>query len=315
MATSHYETLGVKKDASADEIKKAFRRLARKHHPDAGGSEDKFKEVNEAYEILSDPEKRKQYDEYGQYFGGSVPPGAGAGRGGPGAGGFGGFPGGGYQSVNVGDLGDIGDLLGGMFGGSGFGGGGGGFGGRRAPQARRGGDLTYEVALTFEESLNGASTKVDVQRAKPLTVQIPPGVTDGGKIRFKGRGEPGSAGGPAGDLYVVTRIKRHPHFSREGADVVLELPVTITEAALGAQLEIPTPEGRVKVKIAPGTQDGKIYKLPGKGAPKLKGGGRGDMRVRVKIEVPKALDGEQRRLLEEFAAARGSADDVRSHLK
>ena len=311
MATSHYETLGVKKDASADEIKKAFRRLARKHHPDAGGSEERFKEVNEAYEVLSDPEKRKQYDEYGQYFGGGMPPGAGAGPGGPGAGGFGGFPGGGYQSVNVGDLGDFGNLLGGMFGG-GFGGGG---RGRRAVQARRGGDLTYEVSLTFEESLNGASTKVDVQRAKPLTVQIPPGVTDGGKIRFKGKGEPGSAGGPAGDLYVVTRIKKHPHFSREGADVVLELPVTIAEAALGAQLEIPTPEGRVKLKVAPGTQDGKVYKLPGKGAPKLKGGGRGDMRVRVKIVVPKGLDGEQRRLLEEFAVSRGGTDDVRSHLK
>ena len=307
MAANHYDTLGVKKGATADEIKKAFRRLARKHHPDAGGSEDRFKEVNEAYEVLSDPEKRKQYDEYGQYFGGNVPPGGGAG--GPGPGGFGGFPGGGYQTV---DMGDFGDLLGGMFGGGGFGG---TTRGRRAPQARRGSDLTYEVALTFDESLTGASTKVDVQRAKPLTVQIPGGVTDGGKIRFKGKGEPGSAGGPAGDLYVVTRIKRHPYFSREGADVVLDLPVTITEAALGAQLEIPTPDGRVKFKVAPGTQDGKVYKLPGKGAPRLKGGGCGDMRVRVKVEVPKGLDGEQRRLLEEFAASRGSADDIRSHLK
>jgi molecular chaperone DnaJ len=380
MAANHYDTLGVKKDASADEIKKAFRKLARKHHPDAGGSEERFKEINEAYEVLSDAEKRKQYDEYGQYFGGNMPPGAGAGAGAPGAGGFGGFPGGGYQTVNVGDLGDIGDLLGGMFGG-GFGGGGGG--GRAAAAAKRGGDLTYEVALTFEEALRGVSTKVDVQRAetcptckgtgakpgtspvtcpvchgtgtvsqgqglfgvsrtcsrcggtgrviedpcktcrgkgrvvrvKPLTVQIPAGVTDGGKIRFKGKGEPGSAGGPAGDLYVVTHIKKHPFFSREGADVALELPLTIAEAALGTQVEIPTPDGRVKLKVAPGTSDGKVYKLPGKGAPKLKGSGRGDMKVRVSIEVPKGLNGAQRKLLEEFAASRGAADDVRKHLK
>src|SRR5450759_3595251 len=303
MAANYYDTLGVKKDASADEIKKAFRRLARKHHPDAGGSEDKFKEINEAYEVLSDTGKRKQYDEYGQYFGGNVPPGAGAGPGAPGAGGFGDFPGG-YQTVNVGDLGDIGDLLGGMFGGGGFGGFGGG--GRAATQARRGADMTYDVALTFDEALNGVSTKVDVQRVetcptckgsgarpgtspvscpvchgsgtvsqgqgmfavsrtcsrcggsgkvvedpcktckgkgrvvrvKPLTVQIPAGVTDGGKIRFKGKGEQGTSGGPAGDLYVITHIKKHPYFSREGADVALELPLTISEAALGTQVEI-----------------------------------------------------------------------------
>ncbi len=381
MAANYYDTLGVKKGATADEIKKAFRRLARKHHPDAGGSEDKFKEINEAYEVLSDTDKRKQYDEYGQYFGGNVPPGAGGGAGAPGAGGFGGFPGGGYQTVNVGDLGDIGDLLGGMFGGGGFGGFGGG--GRAATQARRGADMTYDVTLTFDEALTGVSTKVDVQRVetcptckgsgakpgtspttcpvchgsgtvsqgqgmfavsrtcsrcggtgkviedpcrtckgkgrvvrvKPLTVQIPAGVTDGGKIRFKGKGEPGTSGGPAGDLYVTTHIKKHPYFTREGADVVLELPLTIAEAALGIQVEIPAPDGRVKLKVAPGTADGKVFKLPGKGASKLKGSGRGDMKVRVRIVVPKALNGEQRKLLEEFAASRGTADDIRSHLE
>jgi DnaJ-class molecular chaperone len=152
-------------------------------------------------------------------------------------------------------------------------------------------------------------------RVKPLTVQIPAGVTDGGKIRFKGKGEPGSAGGPAGDLYVITHIRKHAYFVREGADVALELPLTITEAALGTQVEIPTPYGRVKLKVAPGTADGKVFKLPGKGAPKLKGSGHGDMKVRVRIEVPKSLTGEQRTLLEEFAASRGSDDDVRSHLK
>jgi len=343
-AKDYYETLGVPKSATADEIKKAYRRLARKHHPDAGGSEEKFKEVGEAYEVLSDKEKRAQYDQFGAYFGGNVPPGGG-GQGGP-AGRPGGAPGaGGFQYTNV-DMGDLGDLFGNLFGGGMPGGATMGGPAQTRTAAQRGRDLTYEVSLTFDEALKGVSTKVDVQRtescptchgsgaapgtsattcpvcqgsghvaqgqgvfsfsrpcprcggsgkiietpcstcrgkgqvvrAKPVTVQIPPGVTDGGKIRFKGKGESGIGGGPAGDLYVVTRIKPHPYFTREGADVALELPVTVTEAALGAQLEIPTPSGRVKLKVAPGTQDGKVYKLPGKGAARLKGNGSGDMK-------------------------------------
>jgi molecular chaperone DnaJ len=156
--------------------------------------------------------------------------------------------------------------------------------------------------------------KGQVVRAKPVTVQIPPGVTDGGKIRFKGKGESGVSGGPAGDLYVVTRIKPHPYFTREGADVALELPVTVAEAALGAQLEVPTPSGRVKLKVAAGTQDGKVYKLPGKGAPHLKGSGTGDMKVRVRVVVPGELNAEQKELLKRFASSRGTTDDVRAHL-
>jgi molecular chaperone DnaJ len=370
-AKEYYETLGVPKSATADEIKKAYRRLARKHHPDAGGSEEKFKEIGEAYDVLSDPEKRAQYDQYGAYFGGNMPPGAGA-PGGP----QGGAPGpGGFSYSNV-DLGDLGDLFGDMFGGAS------GTAGQQRSSAQRGRDLTYEVSLTFDEALKGVSTKVDVQRtetcptchgsgaapgtspvtcpvchgsghvaqgqglfsfsrpcprcggagtiietpcptcrgkgqvsrSKPLTVQIPAGVTDGGKIRFKGKGESGVSGGPAGDLYVVTRIKPHPYFTRDGADVLLELPVTLTEAALGAQVEVPTPDGRVKLKVVPGTPDGKVFKLPGKGAPRLKGGGRGDMKVRVKIAVPKDLNAEQKELLKRFASSRGEADAVRAHL-
>ncbi|HEY5432740.1 MAG TPA: J domain-containing protein, partial [Coriobacteriia bacterium] len=263
MATKdYYETLGVPKSATADEIKKAYRRLARKHHPDAGGSEERFKEVGAAYEVLSDPEKRKEYDQYGAYFGGNVPPGAGGPGGG--AGWPGGVPGGGQAYTNV-DLGDLGDIFGSMFSGSGA-----GVGSQRRSIAQRGRDLTYEVSLTFDEALSGLSTKVDVQRTedcptchgsgaapgtspvtcpvckgtghtaqgqglfsvsrtcprcggsgsiietpcttcrgkgkvvkvKPVTVQIPAGVTDGGKIRFKGKGEPGVGGGPSGDLYV-----------------------------------------------------------------------------------------------------------------
>lgn len=370
----YYDTLGVSKSATADEIKKAFRKQARKHHPDAGGSEEKFKEINEAYEVLSNAEKRKQYDEYGQYFGGNVPPGAGA----PGAGWTGGQGGGGftYSNVDLGDLGDLDGLFGDMF--SGMGGRG---GGARPTSAHRGADLQYDVTLSFDEALRGVSTKVDLKRnetcaachgtgakpgtspttcptckgsghvtqgqglfgvsrpcqrcggtgkviedpcqtcrgkgsvvkLKPITVNVPPGATDGGRLRFKGKGEPGTGGGPAGDLYVVTHVKPHPYFSRDGADVVMDLPVTIAEAALGAEITIPTPDGqKVKLKIAEGTADGKVYKIPGKGAPKLNGKGVGDLRVRVRIAIPKKLTREQKELLTRFDSLR--KDDVRAHM-
>jgi molecular chaperone DnaJ len=372
---NYYDILGVKKDASADEVKKAFRRLARKHHPDAGGSEEKFKELNEAYEVLSDTEKRAQYDQYGQYFGGNVPPGAGA----PGGAGWPPGGGGGFQyEVNLGDLGDLGDVFGSMFGG----------GARasgatrtRGKQAHRGRDLSYEITLDFDEALAGVSTKVDVQRAescttckgsgakpgtspttcptcggsghvsqgqglfgisrecprcggsgtivehpcttckgkgrvvrvKPVTVNVPPGVTDGGKLRFKGKGEPGHGGAPAGDLYVVTHIRPHPYFTRDGADVVMELPISITEAALGTEVTIPVPGGgKVKLKVAPGTQDGTVRRITGKGAPRLKGKGAGDLKVRTKVVVPEKLTAEQRELLKRFASAR--EDDLRAHI-
>ncbi len=369
---NYYDILGVKKDASADEIKKAFRRLARKHHPDAGGTEEKFKEINEAYEVLSDAEKREQYDQYGAYFGGHVPPGAG----GPGPGGA--WPGGGftYEHVDLGDLGDIFDSV--------FGGGVSGVGTTRGArtQAQRGRDLTYEITLDFDEALKGVSTKVDVQRSetcsvckgsgatpgtapvtcptcggsghvaegqglfgfsrpcprcgasgqgiespctrckgkgrvlrvKPVTVNVPPGVNDGGKLRFKGKGEPGQGGGPAGDLYVVTHIRKHPYFSRDGADVLLDLPITIDEAALGTEVKIPVPEGgKVKLKIAPGTQDGKFHRIKGKGAPRLKGSGRGDLKVRTRIVVPEKLNAEEKELLKRFASTR--TEDVRAHIR
>jgi len=368
----YYDILGVKRDASADDIKKAFRRLARKHHPDTGGSEDKFKELNEAYEVLSDTEKRAQYDQYGQYFGGGQPPGSGfpGGGAGPAAG-----PGGFNYEVNVGDLGD---LFGDLFSGGGFASSGGR--GTRS-SARRGRDLTYDLSISFDEALNGTSTKVDVQRAetcqvcsgsgskpgtgrtscqtcggsgnvsqgggmfafsrpcprcggqgtvvespcsackgkgrvarvKPVTVNIPAGVTDGGKLRFKGKGEPGEAGAPAGDLYVVTRVQKHPFFKREGSDVILELPVSITEAALGTEVTIPTPSGqKVKLKVAAGTQDGNVLRVGGKGMPKLKGKGNGDLKVRLKVVVPSKLSAHDKELLTQFADSH--AEDLRSHI-
>jgi len=368
----YYEVLGVKKDASSDEIKKAFRRLARKHHPDAGGSEERFKEINEAYEVLSDEEKRSQYDQYGQYFAGGVPPGAGgAGGAWPGAAGG---PGAGFTYTNV-DLGDLGDLFGEFFSG------GGARGATSAKQPRRGRDLTYEIMLSFDEALRGVSTKVEVQRAekcptckgtgarpgtspatcptcggtgrtsqgqgmfafsrecprcggtgqiienpcaicrgagrvvklKPVTVNVPAGATDGGKLRFKGKGEPGEAGGPPGDLYVVTHIKPHPYYAREGANVVMELPVSVSEAALGTEITIPTPDGqRVKLKVPAGTQDGQVVKLSSKGAPRLNKKGKGDLKVRLKVVVPKKLSNEQKELLQKLASTQ--SEDLRAHI-
>jgi molecular chaperone DnaJ len=372
----YYDILGVPKTATADDIKKAFRKQARKHHPDTGGSEEKFKELNEAYEVLADDEKRKQYDTYGRYFGGNMPPGGAGGAGGAGWPG-GAYPGGGspggasYQTV---DMGDLGDLFGNLFGGAAGGGG-------RRSGAHRGTDLQYDLTVSFEEALKGTSTKVDVKRtetcaackgtgarpgtspitcptcggsghvsqgqglfgfsrpcprcggkgtivespcavckgkgsvvkAKPLTVNIPPGVTDGGKLRFAGKGEPGTGGGPAGDLYVITHIKPHTYFTRDGADVLLDLPVTIAEAALGTEVTVPTPDGsKVKLKVAAGTADGKVLRVPGKGAPKLKGKGSGDLKVRVKIAVPTKLTSEQKELLRRFESSRD--EDVRAHI-
>lgn len=365
-AKDYYDILGVPRTASAEEIKKAFRKQARKHHPDAGGSEERFKELNEAYEVLSDPEKRKQYDQYGRYFAGGTPPG-GAGAAGAGWPGTGGFS---YETVDVGDL--FGDLFSGFGVGAGTG---------RRTSARRGADLQYDLTLSFEEALKGVSTKVDVKRSetcatckgtgarpgtspttcptcsgtghvtqgqglfgfsrtcprcggtgkvvehpcatckgkgtvvkvKPLTINIPPGVTDGGKLRFAGKGEPGTGGAPAGDLYVVTHIRPHPYYSRDGADVVMDLPVTIAEAALGAEVTVPAPDGtKVKLKIPPGTSDGKVLRVPGKGAPKLKGKGTGDLKVRVKVVVPTKLTAEQKELLKRFEASRH--ENVRAHI-
>ena len=362
---NYYDILGVKKDASADDIKKAFRKLARKHHPDAGGDEEKFKEINEAYEILSDADKRSEYDQYGQYFGGNMPPGYGQGAPGPGSGAR-------YQNV---DFGDLGDLFGSVFSG------GGGRSARRQPQPHRGQDVQLDLTLTFDQAFHGTSTKVEIDAAetcsackgsgakpgtgpttcpacggtgtstdsqglfgfsracarcggtgaiieqpcsacrgegrvlrhKPMTVNVPAGATDGGKLRFKGKGEPGSGGGPAGDLYVVTRIKPHGYYTRDGADVVLDLPVTVSEAALGTSVQVPAPDGtKVRLKIPAGTQCGKVLRIRGKGAPRLKGAGSGDLHVKVDVVVPKELTDGQREALERFSAE--THDDIRAHI-
>ena len=348
MATSvksPYEALGVPKTAADDEIKKAYRKLARQYHPDRNpgdaSAEERFKEVQTAYDILSDPEKRRAYDSFGASgarVGGSP--------------GFGGMR---FEEFN---LGDLGDLLGGMFGGA------------RQTTRRpvRGDDLETRVRISFEDSLSGAQVRVPVEvdsvcsachgtgaepgtspvvcpecggrgvvsdaqglfafsqpcprchgngsivespcrrchgsgrerATKRFSVKIPAGAKTGTRIRLKGKGEAGHNGGPAGDLYVVVDVDPSPLFQRRGSDLVLEVPVTFAEAALGASVEIPTPDGPVSLKIPAGTEGGKLLRVKGRGAPHLKGNGRGDLLARVKVTVPKKLSKAEKEALESY---------------
>jgi molecular chaperone DnaJ len=345
-----YEVLGVSKSASQDEIKKAYRKLARQYHPDRNPgdseAEERFKEVQGAYDVLSDPKKRKEYDQLGSRIF--------SGAGGPRGGNF-------QWSGNIGDLGDLSDLFGDIFGGA-----------RsssprgRAQRGEKGRDVEVQVNLSFEDSLKGLTTKIPVEletacsackgsgaepgtspkicpecrgrgvvsesqglfalsqpcprcggngtvveqpcrkcsgtgrerRTKRYTVKIPAGVRDGTQIRLKGKGEAGYGGGPPGDLIVVTKVVPSPLFKRRGADLILEVPVTYAEAALGANVEIPTPEGRISLKVPPGSEDGKLLRVKGRGAPKLNGGGKGDLLARVRVVVPKKLTKAEREALE-----------------
>ena len=354
MAKTFYNTLGVSKSASQDEIKKAYRKLAREYHPDRNpgdaSAEERFKEVQTAYDVLSDADKRKQYDRFGAL------------NGRPGAGGgnanfdFGGF-----------DIGDLGDLFGGMFGGR--------AGSTRARQRQpvRGADVDVEVQLSFEDSLRGADVKVPVElttacrecggtgaqpgtapvicpecngrgvksesqglfalsqpcprcrgngtvieqpcpkchgsgrerRIKTYTVKVKPGVRDGTRIRLKGKGEAGENGGPAGDLVVVTRVTESSTYERRGDDLVVQVPVSFTTAALGGSVEVPTPEGTVSLKIPAGSEDGKLLRIKGRGAQRLNGSGQGDVLARVRIQVPKRVGKKERDLLEQLKGLGG----------
>lgn len=308
----YYKILGVPRTATADEIKKAFRKLARKHHPDAGGDEAKFKEINEAYEVLSDDKKRKLYDQYGTANENQIPRGWGGSVnaddifGNGGAGGFGSWAdilesirrGEGAFGTNW----DFGDFS--------------GFGGSRGPQPRRGQDMNVTLNVTFDEAFHGAQKRVTVRvPGKPdsetLDVKIPAGAVDGGRLRFRGKGGAGQAGGPAGDLLITTHIEPHPYYAREGADVVMDVPVSVAEAALGASVVVPAPDGtKVRVKIPAGTQDGAKLTIRGKGAPKVKGTGTGDLRIVVKVAVPRTMNERQRKAMEDFMAA--TTEEVRS---
>lgn len=287
---SYYDILGVSKSASQDEIKKAFRKLAQKHHPDAGGDEEKFKQINEAYAVLSDPQKKAQYDRFG-----TVGDFAGAQGGNPFAGGnpFGGGAGGFNWS----------DIFGNMANGDGA------FGSNwdfRVNHVAKGKDLQASIQLTFDEAFSGCQKKVSIRipstgETETVTAKIPAGAQDGGKLRFKGKGEHGVQGGKRGDLVVITRVADHPLFKRDKADVIMTLDVDVVEAALGTSVVIPAPDGsRVKLRVPAGTQTDRQLRVKGKGAPNLKnkGAGNGDLLVKVRVNTPADLSAEQKAALE-----------------
>lgn len=295
---TYYDILGVKRDATDDEIKKAFRKLAAKHHPDAGGDEAKFKEISEAYTTLSDKDKRKEYDQLLMF--GGIP---GAGRGG-----YGGY------TTNVG--GNWQDIFGGMGGDGGFGGFDfssifGGAGGRaQANRTTKGSDLTMGIDVTADEAFSGATRKVTFRvpstgEEQTLTVKIPAGAVDGGKLRYRGRGEYGTNGGARGDLVITTHVAEHPLFKRDGADVRMELPVSMYEAALGATIDLPTPDGStVRIKVPAGTQSGKTFRYKDLGAPNVKRKGtRGALYVTVQVKVPTMLSKKEKEALEALQSA------------
>lgn len=297
---NYYDVLGVKRDATQDDIKKAFRKLAAKYHPDAGGDEKKFAEVSEAYTTLSDEKKRKEYDEM-LLFGGI--PGADFG----GSGGRG--RGYGYSTNVGGDWQDIFDNIrsgDGAFSGFDFsqiftGGGARPAGNRPA----KGGDLTMTIDVTADEAFKGTQRKVtftvpSTGEKQSLTVKVPAGAVDGGKLRYRGRGEFGVNGGERGDLVITTRVAEDPVFKRDGADVRMELPISMYEAALGAEVDVPTPDGTTcRLKVPAGTQDGKTFRFRDLGAPNVKRQGvRGALFVTVRVAIPTRLTAKEREALE-----------------
>jgi len=310
---NYYDVLGVKRSASEDEIKKAYRKLARKYHPDAGGDEEKFKEVNEAYEVLSDPQKRKQYDEFGQYMGSSGPGGTYAG---------GTYPGGGaYRTYRTyggaGGAGGFGDIFDSILSGTGA------FGGNweMPRRAQKGSDVQSTLDITFDEAFSGCTKRVTLRmpetgKTETLDVKVPAGAVDGGKLRYRKKGNPGIDGGEPGDLVFVTRIGSHPIYGRDGADVTMELPLTVDEAALGAKVVVPAPDGTsVRLKIPAGTQSGRTFRIKDKGAPRVKDGGTGALCVTVRVVTPANPTPEQRKALEALRAANAKTTSVRANLE
>jgi curved DNA-binding protein len=307
----YYETLGVSKTASEDEIRSAFRKLARKYHPDVAKdkktAEEKFKQINEAYEVLSDPEKRKKYDQLGadwnQPGGFQPPPDWGGGQ----------QPGGEFYRPGGGDGGGV-EF---EFGGTGFSdffeaffGGGrgrsafGGFG-RHAAGAERGNDVEADIMVPLEEALHGATRTVSLRRGgsnkvETYQVKIPRGVREGQRIRLAGQGEAGERGGKSGDLFLRVRLARHPDFRVEGSDLIHEAKIPPWQAVLGTELRVSTLEGDVKLKVPPGTQNGQRFRLRGRGLP-TSSGTRGDLYVVVQLDVPKKVSEREHELWRELA--------------
>ncbi|QGN58735.1 DnaJ C-terminal domain-containing protein [Nostocoides sp. HKS02] len=304
-----YAILGVPQDADAGAIKKAYRKLARQYHPDQNpgdsAAEQRFKEIGEANSVLSDPEQRREYDAVRQMARG----GARFTAGGPGGQGNGGFEdifstmfggGGGagprvrYSTAGGGAQPDLEDILGGMFG-AGGGPAYGGFGSTRGP--RKGADLTARTSLSFRDAVTGATVTLGTADGGQITTRIPAGVKDGQKIRLRGKGQPGDAGAPAGDLILTVSVESHPVFAREGDNLTLELPVTFAEAALGATVAVPTLDGKpVKVRIAPGTPSGRVLRVKGRGVPRPDK--PGDLLAKVAVIVPQRLSDEARAAVE-----------------
>lgn len=310
MAKNPYETLGVQRDASEDEIQKAYRKLARKYHPDMNPDDatakTKFQEVQSAFEILSDAEKRKRFDQFGTADPQFHPGGGGSGRG--------------RWSYSTGpqtypfDLNDI-------FGGAGEGeapggfadlfkqfrrsGAGGGGGPRRAASAARGGDLKHEMTIPFATAIKGGEVAVSVQRAdgnlETITIKIPAGIDDGKRIRVRGQGEPGEGGAPPGDILVTIRVGPHPFFRRTGNRLDVRVPVTLAEAVQGAKIDVPTPWGTIALSIPPGTSSGKRLRVKGHGV-RPKSGEQGDLFAEIQIVLPGELSEEERKTMAEISA-------------
>ncbi len=335
MAKDFYKILGVERSADEKEIKRAYRQRAREYHPDANKSKDaesKFKEINEAYQVLSDSEKRGLYDQFGENYDkvGQAPPPPGA----AGYGGGAGYPGGAYGGVNFEDIlnqarrqqvaggsrvevegDDIGDIFSTIFGGRGGGGargGGGGFNFRSRRSPQKGQDVEQPIEITLSESIRGATRALQLSISDPntgqrhqrnVTVKIPAGVREGMRVRVKEQGAPGENNGPNGDLYLKIRIAPHPFWKREGDNLHCEIPVAFDEAALGATIEVPTAGEPVKMKIPAGTQSGQVFRLSGRGVPKSKGG-NGDIFAKVKIVVPKNIGTREQELIRELGTLR-----------
>jgi curved DNA-binding protein len=309
----YYETLGVAKTATEDEIRSAFRKLARKYHPDVAKdkktAEEKFKQINEAYEVLSDPEKRRKYDQLGEHWnqpGGFQPPPQWSG----------GQPGGGFHwgsGENGGvefEFGGTGfsDFFEAFFGGgrgrSAFG----GFG-QRGAAMERGSDVEADIMVTLEEALHGSTRQVSLRRAgskktETYQVKIPRGVHEGQRIRLAGQGEAGERGGKSGDLFLRVRLARHPDFSVEGSDLLHEVKIAPWQAVLGDKLMVPTLEGNARLKLPPGTQGGQRFRLRERGLPGVSGQ-RGDLYVVVQIALPKKLTEREREIWEQLARLHG----------
>jgi len=299
-----YQLLGVTKSSSADEIKKAYRKLAMQYHPDKNpgnkSAEEKFKEVSEAYEVLSDPEKKKNYDQFGHAGVGGNPFGGGTNGGNP----FGRGGGNPFGSADINDL--FGDIFGEAFGGGRRSGGGNPFGGARSRSQQKGSDLRYTLSITFEEAATGCEKVISFMRqmgskeeSAKLSVTVPAGVKEGQRLKLSEEGDKPSSG-PAGDLYVIIALQDHILFKREENDITLDLPVKYTDAILGAEVEIPTLTGKAQIKIPVGTYSGQVLRLKGKGFPKIGGLGSGDMLVRLLIDTPQKISSRQKEIIEEL---------------